>query len=227
MRQFLSASDEAFADLATQARTCGYVQFRDQELPPGCVPGRARIGFKVEPTSGCAILFVERGIRYYGANKSIQRWTQVGQITFAGFADLRRWVCSALRDEFNEASELLAANAGSVPPKSKPLQQQEAEQACSTAPQTPSEPKLEPILKSLLLFAIRQIGRNYNVEVRSVEDAVLLVLQEKMRENIKDAGCETVVDDILGGPFALAALQEHPTISVHVGPPINCKPLPK
>jgi len=58
MRQFLTNNDVAFHDLEERARwAC--IRFRGQEMPPGCIPNHADIGFEVSetpPDTGAPIL---------------------------------------------------------------------------------------------------------------------------------------------------------------------------
>ena len=101
MWQFMLGSDEAFAVLEARARQrC--VRFREQEMPPGAAPARATIGFEVDPASGVARLFVDRGVRYEGLNDDIRSWFESGQRRFDSFDKLRSWLASALRPAYLE-----------------------------------------------------------------------------------------------------------------------------
>ena len=47
MKQFIQGSEQAYRDLENQARK-GCVRFQHQEMPPGCLPDHADIGFEVD-----------------------------------------------------------------------------------------------------------------------------------------------------------------------------------
>lgn len=99
MRQFFEGSDEAWTQLARRS-TGRCIRFRDQEMPPGCVPDRASVGFEVDDGSGTARLLVTRGIRYSGDNQTVRRWFEDGEKEFRDFAGLQDWVHGALRRAF-------------------------------------------------------------------------------------------------------------------------------
>lgn len=105
MRQFFAGSDDAFASLEHRARSACVV-FNDQELPPVSIPSRSRVGFEVDPVSGSAFLFVQRGVEYGGANPSVREWLYEGTKHFADFATLRRWLQENLAPCYVTAHEL-------------------------------------------------------------------------------------------------------------------------
>lgn len=100
MRQFLSGSDQHFSDLEQRARrVC--VAYRDQELPPGSSPSRARIGFEINSRDGTAVLLVDRGVRYGGPSKEVGDWLRSGERNFRSFDELRDWIRLDLARCFN------------------------------------------------------------------------------------------------------------------------------
>lgn len=91
MRQFINGSDSAFIHLKTRAkRAC--VVFPDQEMPLGARSPHARVGFEVNPTSGEALLLVQRGIEYNGTNQAVREWFARGQKRFGSFEQLQHWI---------------------------------------------------------------------------------------------------------------------------------------
>jgi hypothetical protein len=95
MRQFLRGSDTAFADLEQRARRACVI-FRDQEMPPGAQPPRARVGFEVDPRDGSALLLVDRGVHYAGPYEEVREWLTNGSLRFPDFAALRHWLREVL-----------------------------------------------------------------------------------------------------------------------------------
>lgn len=96
MRQFFHGDDAAYAELERRA-TGRCVVFYEQELPPGCAPRAARIGFEVDAAgTGRAILYVQKGIAYDGPDAGVRTWLQAGQRVFPTFAALRCWILREL-----------------------------------------------------------------------------------------------------------------------------------
>lgn len=91
MHQFINGSDTAFADLERRARQVCVV-FQDEEMPPGSLPSKARVGFEVNPNDGSALLLVERGVVYRGTNQTVQDWLTTGEKRFSSFDQLRLWI---------------------------------------------------------------------------------------------------------------------------------------
>ncbi len=88
MRRFLNGTQQAWDDLSSRARrTC--VVFCCQ-LPPGCQPTTARVGFEIR--SATAILFVDKGIRHHGSSRSLGAWLRRGEMRFPGIGDLKNWI---------------------------------------------------------------------------------------------------------------------------------------
>ncbi len=103
MRQFLENNDEAFQDLEQRAQwAC--VSFRSQEMPPGCDPDSADVGFEIDEEPGTARLLVKRGIRYSGGNPAVREWLGAGVKQFPSFAALRDWIQGPLGQAFNPQS---------------------------------------------------------------------------------------------------------------------------
>ena len=91
MKQFLNPENPAFVELEEKARgAC--IRFRNLELPTGCTPRHADIGFEIDRTTGSSRLYIQRGIQYDGSIEDIRNWVLSGQIGFASFADLKRWL---------------------------------------------------------------------------------------------------------------------------------------
>jgi len=109
MRQFLTNNEAAFRELEQRAEhAC--VRFRNQELPPGCEPPAADVGFEIDTGPGTARLLVSRGIRYTGDCAAIYDWLGEGVKEFASFAGLRAWIQGPLAQAFN-ARRISAGNA--------------------------------------------------------------------------------------------------------------------
>lgn len=103
MRQFLTNNEAAFRDLERRAkRAC--VRFRDQEMPPGCDPNRADIGFEIDEGPGTARLLVSRGVRYGGDSPAIREWLDAGVKQFPTFAALSAWIQGPLWRAFGRHS---------------------------------------------------------------------------------------------------------------------------
>lgn len=95
MKQFILGTDSDFVDLERRAnRKC--IAFRDQEMPPGSNPPRARIGFEVAPQTGEAVLLVDHGVSYNGPSRDVREWLVSGEKRFQQFGDLQRWICGEL-----------------------------------------------------------------------------------------------------------------------------------
>lgn len=142
MRQFISGSCTAFADLEEKAkRSC--VRFVEQEMPPGTFPSRADIGFEIAETTGVARLLVERGLIYHGRPSSeVGAWIQDGERSFENFAALRSWLSTTLKAAFEPTSQTLPARLATSGPDSEgrsdlELDGREPEALSTTAPQRP------------------------------------------------------------------------------------------
>ncbi len=110
MKQFIHGNNKAFKDLEKRAKQA-CVRFRNQEMPPGCMPGKADIGFEINP-SGTARLWVSLGINYNGQNPQIRQWLNSGHLEFPSFAELKKWICSTLAEEFQ--NNTYVANPNSI-----------------------------------------------------------------------------------------------------------------
>jgi ATP-dependent Clp protease ATP-binding subunit ClpA len=89
VQRFLNGTQAAWDDLAVRAgRAC--VVFVGCQLPPGCQPATARIGFEVHARE--AILFVDKRIAYRGSSDAIRSWLSAGEKRFASMDTLRRWI---------------------------------------------------------------------------------------------------------------------------------------
>jgi len=100
MRQFLENSKDKYRDLEMKAQQICVV-FRDQELPPGCVPPLTRIGFEIAP-SGVATIYIDKGVFYRGSNRELREWLQVGLKRFPNFQALKDWITGPLAQAFKE-----------------------------------------------------------------------------------------------------------------------------
>lgn len=103
MKQFIYGNDEAFRALEEQAKfAC--VRFRDQEMPPGCNPEKADVGFEVNPDSGSAKLFVSLGVKYNGNNSTVVEWFNSGTKEFPSFEALKQWIKTSLNSTFQNTN---------------------------------------------------------------------------------------------------------------------------
>src|SRR4051812_25758768 len=94
MRRFLGAAPAALAELENRARRVCVV-FRSCELPPGCHPTTARVGFEVT-RSGQAVLYVGRGASYDGGHPELREWLATGEKRFISFGALVAWITTEL-----------------------------------------------------------------------------------------------------------------------------------
>jgi len=154
MYQFLHGSDAAFAQLETQARQACIV-FRDQEMPPGTQPVRARIGFEVNPNDGSALLLVDRGLNYTGTHPEIREWIAAGYRWFPGFAELRRWLREVLAPAYGIAGSEGATRpipSTAEPPDPAQLTDLEAVHAQSPDAETPRYLDEEALFRHLTRY---------------------------------------------------------------------------
>jgi hypothetical protein len=86
------------------------------------------------------------------------------------------------------------------------------------AGELPCRPSL---LSGLILFAIRQFGQNFGLDVIAVDEALLGAIASKL-DLMGEQPLQFLFDDLLAGPFAVVAAQGGSTITVH-GPPVSCK----
>jgi hypothetical protein len=91
MKQFINGSDAAYAVLEAQALS-SCVVFRDQEMPPGTSPTRARVGFETDPVDGTAKLLVDPVEAYRGESSGVRAWLAAGEKRFRNFGQLKDWV---------------------------------------------------------------------------------------------------------------------------------------
>jgi AAA domain (Cdc48 subfamily) len=105
MLQFINGSDEAFADLERRAKTACIV-FQNEELPTGCDPRQARVGFEIDPDTESTILLVEHGITYDGNNDQVRAWLSSGEKRFSNFSVLQQWIRTDLAAAYTSASSL-------------------------------------------------------------------------------------------------------------------------
>ena len=99
MKQFLDANQTQFRDLEQRARVA-CVRFRNQWLPSDCQPDRADVGFEVNAENGVALLYVQKGRRYAGANPEVAAWLETGSKEFPSFSGLVSWLQGPLKDAF-------------------------------------------------------------------------------------------------------------------------------
>jgi hypothetical protein len=100
MKQFFSEENNPFKDLEKKAQNA-CVTFPNQELPPGCSPTHAKIGFEIAPT-GESILYVEKGVTYAGTNNEILMWLSGGAKTFPDFNALKAWIIGPLAETYSQ-----------------------------------------------------------------------------------------------------------------------------
>ena len=100
MKQFLNSGNESFRDLEVRARN-GCVIFQNQEMPPGASPKFRRVGFEINAADQ-ALLHVELGAIYSGENRMVKEWFENGTKEFANFVELRYWIESELKPEYEK-----------------------------------------------------------------------------------------------------------------------------
>lgn len=226
MHHFLNGSEADYAALERKARAAAFVNFPGVELPSAFAPTRARIGLQIDRMTGGVTFFIERGVRYYGANPSIRQWVQDGQAAFADLPAFRRWLATQWKNEFDP-------QPFSIDPKAT-HNQSELPLSTTASKETPLVAETrsaqgagpDAIVTPLVTFLIQHTAKNYGVEVCHIDGGVLEELQRKLRDSNKEIACHVVADDLLGGPFALASVEGHRVVAVHAGPPIACTPEP-
>jgi ATP-dependent Clp protease ATP-binding subunit ClpC len=100
MKQFFTNNIEAFCELEERARLA-CIRYRGQEMPPGCNPNHADIGFEISGDPPAAKLIVEKGIQYTGSNPKIGAWFRTGEILFPDFTSLQEWLLGPLKEAFS------------------------------------------------------------------------------------------------------------------------------
>ena len=105
MNQFINANENAFFDLL-QNLNGSCMRFPDEQMPQGCEPQQADIGFEISPQDGRILLLVADGINYNGDSESLRQWFQDGVLVFDGIQALLSW----LRDELSPRMEALPEN---------------------------------------------------------------------------------------------------------------------
>lgn len=118
MRQFINGSPASWDNLEQRARRACVV-FADTDLPPGCTPATARIGFEIGP-SGVATLYVDRGVSYDGSSSSVRTWLDAGEMRFTSMTRLREWVRAELSPLFAHSNGAGPAAATSGPARAHP-----------------------------------------------------------------------------------------------------------
>lgn len=117
MKQFLNDNDAAFRDLKAKAQN-SCVVFQNQEMPPGTRPQFLRIGFEIDAEKH-AFLLVDTGATYSGDNQTVKKWLENGTKEFANFEELRHWIESELKPEYNK---IVAVENIPVTPLSPPIE---------------------------------------------------------------------------------------------------------
>lgn len=102
MHQFIRGTQAAWDDLSRRSRRACVV-FTACQLPPGCTPSAARVGF--EGNASGAVLLVDKGVRYTGSSDDVRAWLNAGERRFTGFDELRNWILSEIAPLFLAASD--------------------------------------------------------------------------------------------------------------------------
>lgn len=163
MRQFFTWTEDDFQMLEQHARRACVV-FWNQELPPGCIPARRKIGFGIDPKTGRASLFVGTGVLYTGPNETISRWIKTTELSFSAFTDLRRWIQAELKQTFEPNSDnpliapivAAAARCGLNLRGVDPAVPQTIALALAVAQKEPSPANIEDIVSAALSVAAAQ-----------------------------------------------------------------------
>ncbi|VGO15047.1 Chaperone protein ClpB [Pontiella desulfatans] len=104
MRRFLNQNNAAFSDLEQRAQNA-CIRFQHVELPSGCTPAQADLGFEVDSNTGSAKLLVSRGVQYQGADASIAGWFSAGMIELPSFAEMVSWLQGPIAAAFDQTDE--------------------------------------------------------------------------------------------------------------------------
>ena len=70
MRQFINGSNRQWRDLQIKSSGC-CLKFSNEEMPPGCDPQKADVGFETNADSGKTKLLVENGVSYQGDEEDV------------------------------------------------------------------------------------------------------------------------------------------------------------
>jgi len=95
LSEFANASDRDYCDLQHQIDTLPQqisLGFDDCELPAGCMPRRATVGFYKESATGYA-MYLDGNAQYSGCNQALGALCEKHQI-FHGFDEMKRFLCS-------------------------------------------------------------------------------------------------------------------------------------
>ena len=97
MKQFLTGSDRAYAEL--EARSADHcVVFHEQEMPLGTTPSTASVGFDRE---GTRVVLLVKGIQAYrGSLPEIGTWLAAGRKEFTDFAAMCNWIRGPLAQAY-------------------------------------------------------------------------------------------------------------------------------
>ena len=103
MRQFIEGADWAWDELKIKVN-CHCIRFKNQEMPPGCIPNHAHVGFENDPQSQAVVLLVQHGVQYSGINAELRDWFRTGERRFASFEQLKAWIQGPLKEAFEVQS---------------------------------------------------------------------------------------------------------------------------
>jgi len=110
MQQFINGSNTAWRYLETRA-TGRCIRFKDQEMPPGCAPHKAHVGFEIVPNSLEAVLLVQYGVRYSGKNYEIRELFKEGEKRFENFGKLKSWIRKVIGPVYETIPEINSTNS--------------------------------------------------------------------------------------------------------------------
>ena len=96
MKQF--ALIDGYDDLYSKMQGTQCLIFKNQELPPGCTPSHARMGFELHEST--LRLLIDKGITYCGDSPKLQQLFRQGQLDFASIGDMRSWLMGEVRQAF-------------------------------------------------------------------------------------------------------------------------------
>ena len=149
------------------------------------------------------------------------------KILFTSFRDFRHWIRTDMKNEFSKpggTGNLASKTDSRIYPIQDKAPDGPAEPCNLNAVPAPSLTN-DPVTNKLLGFLVRQVAGNYGIQIESIDAALFSHLQAKLASELDQVTCDTIIDDQLGGSFALASVEGHRKVDLRAGPPITCSPV--
>jgi DNA polymerase III delta prime subunit len=103
MERFITADKEFLKDLEQRAKgVC--IRFCSEQMPTGCEPPTADVGFEIDAETGRCLLHVSRGLHCSGCPGDIRAWLETGTKQFETFGEFSNWISTELAGAYNAAT---------------------------------------------------------------------------------------------------------------------------